>query len=153
MNRARLVQSIKAHEGYKPLYQDSRGLWTAGFGHLVHHMSLRDAAGQFATLGELLDHIANREQHDRWFEADVTAAINLATEWLGATWHKLTDERREVVAEMCFQLGGRIFQFRQFRAALVAGDYRAARAEMLDSRWREQTPARVMTLARRMFSD
>ena len=68
------------------------------------------------------------------------------------SWHKLTDERRRVVANMGYQLGiGGLMGFKRMLAALERGDYEAAAREMLDSKWaKRDTPGRAGRLAVRM---
>jgi hypothetical protein len=47
---------------------------------------------------------------------------------------------------MAFQLGSRLFKFKNFRAALEKKDYETACKEMKNSLWAEQTPARCDSL-------
>lgn len=58
-------------------------------------------------------------------------------------WHAANDARRTVLVAMAFQLGGSgVLKFRKFLAAFAAGMYEVAAAEMLNSQWHAQTPAR-----------
>jgi len=52
------------------------------------------------------------------------------------------DVRQAVLVSMCYQLGG-LAEWTEFKAALAAGDYTGAAAQMLASRWADQTPARA----------
>jgi len=57
----------------------------------------------------------------------------------------------KICVHMVYQLGLRGFsQFRKYIAALQAKDYATAAAEMLDSQWATQTPARANRLADRI---
>ena len=56
--------------------------------------------------------------------------------------------RRDVLIEMCFQLGaGGVSKFKRFLAALESHQWGKAADEMLDSKWSQQTPARAQELA------
>jgi lysozyme len=56
-----------------------------------------------------------------------------------------------IVLEMAFNLGfPRLIQFKKFREAIFALDYRAAAREMLDSRWAGQVGPRARRLAKLM---
>ena len=144
MDRDRLVASLKSHEGYsRNPYRDHLGHWTVGTGHLLRDSLLSCV---FRTVGDLLDHITDKAQHDCWLSEDIDAAIRRAEAWLRPVWGDLSDEQREVVAEMAFQLGNRIQGFTRARQAIVSGDYVKAADEFLDSLWARQTPIRAKTL-------
>lgn len=152
MNLDSLRKSIVQHEGYgaKP-YQDHLGIWTVGYGHNIHGMSMRDAHLQ--TFGSFMDWLCDKTTHEAWLDEDLGRAITDARKWLGSTWNTLSDTQQEVVAEMAFQLGAtRLAMFVKFKAAIVRGDWQAAKAEMLDSRWYQQTPRRATLLANKFVS-
>ena len=67
-------------------------------------------------------------------------------------WSDLRERRRLVLANMAYQHGQvRLGGYKDMLAALCAGDYAAAAAEMLDSVWADsQAPARATRLARAM---
>jgi lysozyme len=152
VNRQRLLESIKAHEGYRvEPYRDTRGFWTVGWGHLIHHRDLRQYAPH-GTLGSLLDALADRDAHDRWFREDVARSESDARRYIGDVWDKLSPRRQEVLVEMAFQLGGRTLnRFLRLKSAIERGHWVQAEAEMLDSLWAKQTPRRARTLASRML--
>ena len=85
-------------------------------------------------------------------EVAARAALEDAAAAVGAeAWGALSPARRVVVASMSYQLGPTgLRRFEQMLRALRAGDYAAAAAAMLDSRWSRQTPARARRLAARM---
>lgn len=153
MNRERLVQSIKKHEGYRSYpYQDSRGFWTIGWGHLIHHDALETYQHR-RTLGGMLDYICSLETHIQWLESDIQTAERNARGYIGSTFDTLTPIRQEVLVEAAFQLGGRSLNgFRKLRGAILESAWVRAEAEMLNSRWAQQTPNRVKTLAARMLA-
>jgi lysozyme len=60
----------------------------------------------------------------------------------------LDDVRRAALINMTFNMGiGGLLGFRKFLAALEAGDYRAASAEMMDSTWYKQVGDRAHRLS------
>ena len=150
MDQARLIASIKAHEGYREApYRDSLGYWTIGYGHLLEDELI---PSDRASVGSLLDWITDPSTHEEWLEADVNDAHELAMRWLGFMWNNLNQVRKEVVTEMAFQMGTRLTEFKKFRAAIMDGEWEMAVTEMLDSKWAEQTPNRATNLAER-FKD
>ena len=68
-------------------------------------------------------------------------------------WLKCNLERKVILISMYFQLGlTGISNFRKMWAAINAGDFATAAAEMLDSRWAKQTPRRAYRQAEVMRS-
>lgn len=68
-------------------------------------------------------------------------------------WPKLTSARLFVLVDMCFNLGlGGLKGFKKMLAALEAGDYETAAAEMLASRWAAQVGKRAQENASLMKS-
>ena len=63
----------------------------------------------------------------------------------------LSQERRDVVANMVFNLGlTRFSGFKKTIAFIAAGDFDSAAVEMLDSKWARQVKGRAVELSRRM---
>jgi len=152
VNRKRLIESIKRHEGYRrEPYRDTLGWWTVGFGRNIHRLPLRDLSPH-QYLGEALNRISDAELHEKWLEADVNTAI-AAAERFTYVYPTLSDRRQEVLAEMAYQLGASgLNQFRRLRAAIENGQMVRAHDEMLDSKWASQTPERALRLADRFLA-
>jgi len=131
IDAARLMRSIQDHEGYvgHP-YQDSRGLWTAGWGHLL--------------VG-----VTSLEQHKEWLTSDILSAYEIAERYGRDVWQSLKPEQREVLIEMAFQLGNRLWEFQRMRAAMGVRDDLGVAREMRDSVWFDQTPQRVEDLIKK----
>lgn len=104
--------------------------------------------------GRALDvHGLTQEEADWLLERDLRAAQEIAAEFAGpAAWEQtLNHYRRAVLIDMAHNLGrAGLFGFRMFRLALQAGDYAAAAAQMLDSKWAQQVKGRAATLAAMM---
>ena len=59
----------------------------------------------------------------------------------------LSDTRQRVMVNMCFNLGlSRLMGFKNFLAAMEAGDWETAGVEMLDSKWAVQVGPRSTRL-------
>ena len=128
-----LLDLIERHEGrVNHAYQDSRGYWTIGVGHLIDKRlggQLNDKIIDFMLIDDI--HTVQRE-------------LDAAIPW----WQELSGARQIVLASMCFQMGWpRLSLFVKTLAAMKARDYETAAVEMLDSAWYNQTPDRAEELA------
>ena len=141
MNMERLLQSVKAHEGYRnKVYLDSLGKRTVGVGHLCVEDFWED----------------NKEYEEKFLltilEHDLKSAIKSA-ERLCSDCPDLDDLAKETIIEMVFQLGETgVSKFRNMWKALKVPDYPTAAKEMLDSRWAKQTPNRAKEMSDHMGS-
>ena len=130
MNHNRLIESVKHHEGYRvEPYKDTLGKWTVGYGHLIHDEYVRT--------------FCNPDQHEKWLDDDIAGAMRRAEDYAHNKWGGLTDAQREVLIEMAFQLGNRIFGFKNLRQGIEDDDPVKVVAEMRDSEWWKQTTTRV----------
>jgi lysozyme len=130
-----ILEQLKRDEGRRPQpYQDTRGVWTVGYGHNLTTGALSEDA-----MAQIL--------------ADDLQAADTACRQL-PIWQRLSDARKGVLLNMCFNLGfAGLMQFRSMYVALETGDYETAAAEMLDSTWARQVGARADRLARQMETD
>ena len=126
---------LKRDEGRKTRpYQDSKGIWTVGYGTNLTAGSLSEAAISQMLMDRLLD--------------VETACLALPI------WPELSEARKGVLLNMGYNLGfAGLMGFREMYAALEAGDYQAAAREMLDSKWARDVGARADRLAKRMEED
>lgn len=129
------LDQLKRDEGRRPIpYQDSRGIWTVGYGHNLTSGALSEAAISQILADDLL--IAD------------TACRTLPV------WSGLSEVRQGVLLNMVFNLGlAGFMRFRKLYAALESEDYPQAAAEMLDSAWAKQVGARAGRLAKQMTED
>ena len=122
-----LRERIIRHEGYRDTpYRDSLGYLTVGVGRCIDKVPF------------------SADEIDLMLTNDIaraTHAADLLCPHLGGF-------RRDVLIEMCFQLGaGGVSKFKRFLAALENHQWGKAADEMLDSKWSQQTPARAQELA------
>jgi lysozyme len=133
MNFNRLKESVKKHEGYRAkVYKDTLGYDTIGYGFAVKDLILDQDIASILLERKL---------------------IHLMTEcyssfpWLSS----VPNDIKEVVVEMCYQLGVKGFsKFRKTIALLNSGDYIMASEEMLDSKWAVQTPNRAIEMSKKV---
>jgi lysozyme len=132
-----MVANLQKEEGFSAhAYQDHLGVWTIGHGRNID----KERGG----LGISLD------EAEILLRSDIRrAAIELEHRlpWVAS----VELDRREALVELAFQLGvPRLLKFRKMLAALEAGDFARASAELLDSKYATQTPARAQRYADRL---
>lgn len=128
----KLVDSIRRHEGLRlHPYTDTRGFITIGYGR---NLSTRGI---------------DQEEAEALLEKDLWNAHHDAMSVFGESlFYAFPEDVQRVLVEMAFQMGRKgLASFRKLRAALLEGDWERAAAEMLDSRWAQQTPSRARELA------
>ena len=126
-----LIKNIKESEGFvEHVYNDSLGIPTIGFGFAIKDLILDEDIAEEILLRKvkkLIDRI------DKKFD-----------------WFNLTDDSvKEVVVEMCYQLGLAGFsKFKKTISYIEKKNYYEASKEMLDSKWAKQTPNRAKKLSK-----
>lgn len=129
------IEQLKRDEGRRTQpYQDTRGVWTVGYGHNLTTGALSEAA-----ISQIL-----RDD----LQIVETQCLSLPI------WTGLSDARRGVLLNMAFTLGfAGLMRFRHLFAMLDAQDYEAAALAMLESTWAGQVGARATRLAQQMRGD
>lgn len=133
MNLPALRQQLIKDEALrlKP-YLDTVGKWTVGVGRNLTDRGVTETEAMF-----LLD-------NDVRLVAD---ELDDKLPW----WRTLDDERQNILANMCFNMGiGRLQGFKLMLAALRAGNRDEAARQMLDSEWARQVGDRAERLAAAM---
>ncbi len=135
MDREALLLRLIRHEGLRLRpYRDSVGKLTIGIGRNLDDVGVTHAEAKALCLNDI----------DR-----VCLDLDRNIPW----WGGLSETRRQVVAEMAFNLGWpRLSLFRAMLTALQFGDTERAALEMTDSLWARQVGARAETLAAAMRS-
>lgn len=149
---ARLVASVKGHEGFRAEpYVCPAGRWTVGYGHNLEAHGLTGGQCHFLLRQGWLHLTITREGAEYLMGAQL-ARLERQCETHFDFWHALNDARQNVLVEMAFQLGfDGLRGFRRMLAALRRHDYAGAAREGLDSKWaREDSPARARRLMRQM---
>jgi lysozyme len=84
-------------------------------------------------------------------DADIAVATVECTTRFAPWFQHLDAARQAVLIGMMFQRGAkRVLKFRRALAAMSVGAWESAAAEMLDSTWAKQTPARAKRMADQM---
>lgn len=143
MDISRLRESIIAHEGirYKAYADPILGetAMTTGVGHLIRLPQEEELLEKELTMDEVMEIL----------DGDIEVALKDARRFIDED--SIPEEAFEIVVEMSFQLGyPRLSGFRNFQAALKEKDFVKASAEMLDSKWARQVPARAKNLSDKM---
>ena len=130
-----LTERIIRHEGIrlKP-YRDSEGNLTIGIGRCLDTkgISEEEAIEMFST-----------------DIADAQDALYSALPWAA----RLDEERHDILIEMVFQLGiAGLLEFQHMLADIQTENWQDAKAQMLDSKWHAQSPARCEELAEIMLT-
>ena len=125
-----LKEQIKENEGFSSTaYYCTENHLTIGYGFAVKDLILDK---------DLADIILDRKLDD------LKKRIDNTFDW----WKTSDEEVKNVVVEMCFQLGIRGFsRFRKSIDHLKNKRYAKASVEMLDSKWAKQTPNRAIKLS------
>ena len=128
-----LIDSIKQHEGYVGVvYKDSLGIDTIGYGFAIKDLEL-DV--------DVCDIILERKLKA------LNDMIMIKFNW----YRYMPQEIKDVVTEMCYQLGvGGFSKFKKTIAYLQNKQFKDASEEMLDSLWAKQTPNRAKELSKKV---
>ena len=132
-DRAQLVADLERDEGVRSFpYTDTVGKLTIGVGR------------------NLSDRGLSADEIEYLLQNDIDAVmddLNRGIPW----WDRLDVVRRQVLVNMCFNLGWpRLRGFVRTLAAIRRGDYQGAAEGMRDSLWAKQVGARAERLAQMM---
>ena len=130
MDAERLLKDLMRDEGVRlKVYRCPAGRLTIGVGRNLQDVGISSM--------EAVDLLGNDI-------ARVISELNAALPW----WRGVPEPGQRALANMAFNLGlTRLMEFQRMIAALRAGDYEAAAAEALDSKWAEQVGARAERIA------
>jgi lysozyme len=145
MNREAVYEQLKIDEGveYK-IYEDHLGYPTFGVGHLV-----LDSDPEH---GEPVGTPVSEERVRECFDRDLEIAIGECNTLYGeGEFGNFPDEVQQILVNMMFNMGRpRLSKFKNFNAALAAGDWKKAAVEGRDSIWYRQVTNRAERLMSRM---
>ena len=134
-----LISDLKRHEGCDlKAYWDSIGrVWTIGYGHTKN---VREG-----------DRISQVEAEDLLI-IDINHALNTVRS-IVRNFDSLSFCRKTVLANMAFNLGTRLKEFKKMISAIEIEDFDRASLEMINSLWYVQVKSRGVELAKRMKSN
>jgi GH24 family phage-related lysozyme (muramidase) len=169
-----LIQRIKIEEGFRRFpYFDIEGNITIGYGRNLRSVGISeeeaeilqgDSPRMFSScrlhptkyledylIGygyNLTRYGISNEIAEIFLFNDLEEAFLRATRYLDGIL--LDDIRFEVIIDMCFNMGNKIFGFDKLQKALKEYDYDIAMFEMLDSIWARKLKTRAANLAKQM---
>lgn len=148
------LKTLERHEGFSPkIYRDSKKILSIGIGFNLERGNAADllrAAGLDAEAVMSGRRLITRDEAWKLANADLKTAIADARR-LFKNFDSLPKGVQEVLVNMSFNLGGpKLAGFKKMRAAVEAGDWEAAAAEMEDSKWRGQVKGRAVELMSQM---
>ena len=130
-----ILKSLKSEEGYSATcYLCTAGAHTVGYGRNISKggVGISEEEAAYLLKNDVVRTIDEVRRRWPWFD-------------------DINKTAREVLVELCFQLGApRLSGFKKCLAALERGDTATAAVELLDSRFAEQVPARANRLAARL---
>ena len=155
-----IEDQLVLHEGLRlEPYICPAGYWTIGVGRNLESKGLTGAEQKFIfgrddySKQEVIELLKKRGiSKDEALFLLVNDISECIKDLKTFTWFdQLDDIRAKVVVDMRFNLGaGGFRQFKKMIAALAAGDYTAAAAEMVDSAWYHQVGTRARRLVEMM---
>ncbi len=143
MDVDRLREDLKRDEGVKyEIYLDHLGLATIGVGHLIREGDPEKGLPAGEKISE--------ERVNECFAEDVETVL-ADCKILFSGFDALPEEAQLVIANMMFNMGRpRLRGFKKFIAAVKAGDWMEAGAQMRGSRWYRQVTSRAERLKKRI---
>ena len=144
MNREKLMQEIKRHEGeVLEVYEDSLGYLTFGVGHLI-----KDGDAEHGQpVGTPVSQERVDEVYDYDFDKHLDETIHLFESKGGEDFYALPENIQHVLVNMTFNLGGTRFgKFNNMWKGVVECDWEKVAVEMEDSRWFKQVGRRSVEL-------
>jgi len=124
-----LTVQLKRHEGLRlKSYQDSVGVWTAGYGRNLQAMKI------------------TQKEADKWLNDDIAVVAHLL-EYRFPIINKLSENRKLALLNMAFNLGIKgLSKFKKMWKAIERGNYKEASKQMKKSKWHNQVGIRAVEL-------
>lgn len=143
-SRKNVMEQLKIDEGVVyEVYLDHLGLPTVGIGHLVLESDYE--------YGKEVGTPVSVERCESFFMQDLDIAISECKVLYGNDWEEFSEEVKEILVNMLFNMGRpRLSQFKKMNAAIAEGDWKTAAVEGRDSRWYNQVGNRAERLMDRL---
>lgn len=145
LDMAALRAQLEYDEGnVQEIYHDHLGYATFGIGHLV-----RESDAEF---GKPVGTPVCEYRVMAAFDNDLADTLADCKRLYGLeNWHALPGEVKEILANMCFNLGvTRLGKFKRMNKAIGEHDWKEAAKEGRDSKWYRQVTKRAERLMTRM---
>jgi len=126
------MDMTKQFEGFrsKP-YIDTVGVKTIGYGFNMQACNINK------------NYITKKEA-DIIFVKEYNKAKQLAINYLGKReYDKLSSNQQSIITDMAYNMGGRLFQFKKLKQAIINGDNKKVVTELKNSKWAKQVKGRA----------
>jgi len=141
MTTPNLVNDLIRDEGERlQAYKDTVGLWTIGVGHNLDAGGLTDEEKQMIHDGITHQRAIQILQQDI---NNAVAALDHYQPW----WRTLTDRRQDAMVNLCFMGIGSLNTFTTFLKLMRTGQYDAAAADLLQTKYASQVHQRANRIA------
>lgn len=132
MNLQLLRDELIRYEGCKyVVYLDTLGLKTAGIGHLLVGDERNLAVGT----------PVSKQQVEKWYAQDALRSSMIAQKCV-KNFNQLDDCRQRVLAQLAFNMGNKLLQFKKTLAAIESLNFNKAADELQNSKWFTQVGRR-----------
>ena len=133
------AEMTKYFEGFKKdLYKDTKGVQTIGYGFNVNAM--KDLLPLEVIQGKRsLTKVEASSIFDIAYSRAKEKAVEFATPQI---FQSLTPAQQNILTDMSYNLGGKLFKFKNMQNALLNKDFNGVVREMQDSSWYEQVGRR-----------
>lgn len=139
--REAAVDQLKLHEGYKPYpYQDSRGFWTIGIGHLIGDGSSKGEYAQYSESNPMPE-----SEVLALFEKDFNKHVKIAEQY--PAYEKLNETGKLALIDMTFNMGDLRKDWTGTLKLLEEGKYEEAATVIENSKYATQVGDRAKTVA------
>ena len=128
------MQMTKNFEGFRSLpYNDTRGIPTIGYGY---NLQANPNLPRFMT----------QNYADTIFPQFYGRALEQAKKFAGPVWGNLNPFQQAALTDMSYNLGGKLFNFKDMRKELQTGNSAGVKREMKNSKWYSQVGRRSKAL-------
>lgn len=136
----KMVEMLKSDEGLSLTpYQDIMGVWTIYHGNTI----LYTRGNQRVTASTIGN---DRSEAVKNLYCGIASAIDKATGYV-ANFHELSPIRQCVLVMMAYQMGFKLYEFKDTKFLIENNAHKQAADEMMESLWAKQTYKRAKRLS------
>lgn len=144
----KLKDELTRDEGKRlEAYKDSLGYWTIGIGHYL-------GSGSVPRMTAITQSECDALYNQDVLEATILANsvfCNFMRNGFSTNMSEEYASSRRALINMCFNLGGKIKQFKKFVTAVESGRLADAADEMMRSKWAGQVGDRALRLRKQLY--
>jgi GH24 family phage-related lysozyme (muramidase) len=145
LTKQTLNDFVKHWEGFEPkVYKDSLGYKSIGYGFNLERAGAKETIEKAGLNYDRLisgKSVISKKQATLLMKNDVRDAVRRARRFV-TNFDQLPHEAQMIVADMSYNLGNKLSDFKKMKAALESNDFKRAAYEARDSDWYEQVGLR-----------